>query len=531
VGQLAWFGSLLLIAALLPPKSFGSVAVAMVMVQVAWLIVGSGTRGSFITSGSPLTRAQIERTVAQNTACGLAIGLAIAALAGPLVSVLSPGADVDAMRALALSICLYGLSIVPLALLQRAMRFRLHASVNAGAALLASALAVLAAVAGLGVWALVLRQLLFQGLLGALAWAAARRLVPAAAADAPPARREPVAWWFFVLSVVAFLAYNVDYVLVGRLTDVTQVGLYALAFSIAFAPVTQVAWQVGKVLFASTARADDPAAVAARAARAAGVISGVGYNYRWAPLVRYAKQLIDAGELGEITNYRGRFFSMYGSDPLGLLSWRFKLDEGGYGVTSDLLSHAVDLAHMLIGPITRVVGTTATFIAERPLPVPGQGTHYGRGAAGDRTGPVTNEDYAGMLCEFANGVRGTFEASRTIVGPESQMAFDVHGTRGAVGWNLEKLNELQLYRLTDDPGSGYTTVYGGERFPYHGHFVPGSANGIGFEDLVVIEDYEFCRSVVEGRTHSPGFEDALAWVNVQAALLRSVESGRWEDVG
>ena len=106
---------------------------------------------------------------------------------------------------------------------------------------------------------------------------------------------------------------------------------------------------------------------------------------------------------------------------------------------------------------------------------------------------MTNEDYAGMLCEFASGARGTFESSRTIIGPESQMAFDVHGTRGAAGWNLEKLNELQLYRLTDDLGSGYTTVFGGDRFPYHGHFVPGSANGIGFEDLVVIEDYEFCR--------------------------------------
>ena len=56
---------------------------------------------------------------------------------------------------------------------------------------------------------------------------------------------------------------------------------------------------------------------------------GVGYNYRWAPLVQYAKQLIDAGELGEITNYRGRFFSMYGADPMGLLSWRFMLDEAG----------------------------------------------------------------------------------------------------------------------------------------------------------------------------------------------------------
>ena len=104
---------------------------------------------------------------------------------------------------------------------------------------------------------------------------------------------------------------------------------------------------------------------AEKAARVAGVRSGVGYNYRWAPLVRYASQLIADGRLGEITNYRGRFFSTYGSDPLGLLSWRFLVDEGGYGATSDLLSHSVDLAHMLIGPIARVSGTTATFISER----------------------------------------------------------------------------------------------------------------------------------------------------------------------
>ncbi len=269
---------------------------------------------------------------------------------------------------------------------------------------------------------------------------------------------------------------------------------------------------------------------AERAVRRAGVISGAGYNYRWAPLVRYAAQLIADGELGQITNYRGRFFSMYGCDPLGLLSWRFKLDEGGHGVTSDLLSHAVDLAHMLIGPISRVVGTTATFIPRRPVAVAGGGTHYGRGAPGDPTEAVTNEDYAGMLCEFANGARGSFEASRTIVGPESQMAFDVHGTKGAAAWNLERLNELALYRLTDDLGSGYTTVYGGERFPYHGNFVPGSANGIGFEDLVVIEDYEFCRSVAEDRPHDPGFEAALALVSVQAALLESARTGSWEPV-
>jgi predicted dehydrogenase len=261
---------------------------------------------------------------------------------------------------------------------------------------------------------------------------------------------------------------------------------------------------------------------AARAARAAGAITGVGYNYRWAPLVQYARQLIADGRLGRITNYRGRFFSMYGSDPLNPLSWRYRLDQAGHGVSTDLLSHAVDLAHMLLGPITRVVGTTETFIRERPLSA--GDSHY-------RRGPVTNEDYTGMLCEFSGGARGTFEASRTIVGPESQMAFEVYGTQGALGWNLERLNELQVYLVEDELHTGYRTVFGGERFPYHGSFVPGSANGIGFEDLVVIEDLEFLRAVAEERPHQPSFDEALAFCDVQAALLKSAASGRWEAVG
>jgi predicted dehydrogenase len=295
--------------------------------------------------------------------------------------------------------------------------------------------------------------------------------------------------------------------------------------------LVEAAAAAGKHVFCEKPVGGTPAQTvrAEKAARDAGVISAVGYNYRWAPLVRHAARLIADGRLGEITNYRGRFFSMYGSDPLGVLSWRFLTDQAGHGVTTDLLSHSVDLAHMLLGPITRVVGTMETFIRERPLPSDA-GTHYGRGTAGDPTGAVTNEDYAGMLCEFASGARGTFEASRAIVGPESQNAFEVYGTKGALAWNLEKLNELQVYLPEDGLETGYRTVFGGDRFPYHGNFVPGSANGIGFEDLVVIEDYEFCRSVAEGRPHRPGFEEAVAWVGVQAALLRSVETERWEPV-
>jgi predicted dehydrogenase len=268
---------------------------------------------------------------------------------------------------------------------------------------------------------------------------------------------------------------------------------------------------------------------AAAAVRAAGVITGVGYNYRFAPLVRYVKQLLEQGDLGEVTAYRGRFFSTYGSDPLGVLSWRFLFDQGGFGASSDLLSHAVDLAHMLVGPIVRVIGTRATFVTERPLPGPG-GTHYGRGAAGDPTGTVTNEDYAALLVEFADGTPGTFEASRALVGPEAQMGFDLYGTRGAAAWDLERLNELRLYLQGDEPHTGYTTVLGGERFPYHGRFVPGSGIGIGFEDLIAIEDFEFLEAVARGEPHEPGFEDAVRAVAVQDALVRSWSSGRWEEV-
>ncbi len=275
-----------------------------------------------------------------------------------------------------------------------------------------------------------------------------------------------------------------------------------------------------------------------KAAREAGIITGVGYNYRWAPLVMYARQLIEQGTLGEITNYRGRFFSMYGSDPLGLLSWRFEHDGAGYGVSSDILSHSMDLAMMLNGPITELVGMAETFITERPLPKPGEGTHYDRGAPGDPTGPVTNEDYAGCMVRFANGSVGTFESSRAIVGPQSQMAFEIYGTKGSLSWNLETMNEMQIF-LANDPDKpaedgvihdGYTTVYAGDRYPFHGAFVPGDANSIGYEDLKVIEDLHFLEAVATGVQHQPGFAEAIDYVSAQAALIRSWESGSWEKV-
>lgn len=307
--------------------------------------------------------------------------------------------------------------------------------------------------------------------------------------------------------------------------------VYVAAPNMLHVEAVQAAAAAGKPVFCEKPVGGRPPDVlrAAKAASAAGIVNGVGYNYRWAPLVRYAHELLSAGALGEITNYRGRFFSMYGADPLGVNSWRFQIDEGGYGVTSDLLSHAVDMALMLAGPIVSVTGTIHTYITERPMPTT-DSSHYGRGDAEDPMLSVTNEDYAAMLVVFRNGARGTFESSRTIVGPESQMAFDVHGTDGALGWNLERLNELRLYRRQSDRSTGYTTILGGDRFGHHGAFVPGAGNSIGFEDMVAIEDHEFCSAVSEGRAFTPSLVDALAAAEVQDALLRSARSGHWEDV-
>jgi predicted dehydrogenase len=276
----------------------------------------------------------------------------------------------------------------------------------------------------------------------------------------------------------------------------------------------------------------DPQATAAmeRAARLAGVITGCGYNYRWVPLVQHVRRLIDEGRLGQLTHYRGRFFSMYGRDRLGLLSWRYLQEEAGYGVLSDLMSHAIDMAQFLCGPIARVVAVKETFVRERPLPVAGATTHYARGRPGDPTGRVTNEDYVGALVEFANGVRGTLETDRSIFGPQSSMAFELNGSKGAASWDHEKLNQLRLYLPEEQPTDGFIEVLAGDTLPNQGHIVPGAGNSLGYEDLKLIEAYEFLSSVAAGRAHSPGFGDALANASVAQAMVRSWSSGRWEDV-
>jgi predicted dehydrogenase len=260
------------------------------------------------------------------------------------------------------------------------------------------------------------------------------------------------------------------------------------------------------------------------------IVTSVGFNYRWAPMVQHARKLIVAGELGTITHYHGRFLNGYAGDPMGFLSWRFEAEQG-LGTLGDLASHVIDMAHFLAGPVARLTANREVFIHERPIPTPGVGTHYDVATGDEAMGPVTNEDYVSALVRFRSGAQGILEACRVINGAKAEMSFEVHGTRGALKWNLESMNRLLVQRRTEDPArDGYTELLSGPAHPFHGSFNPAGGLALGYDDLKVIEAFKFLESVANGVLGEPGFRDALAVARVQEAIIRSWDSERWEPV-
>jgi O-antigen/teichoic acid export membrane protein len=259
VGQSFWFGSLLVLAAMLPPRAFGTVTVGLLMVTAATRLMEAGTRGSIIVARD-LSRSQVTTALALNVAAGLALGGIIVFLSGPIASGFAHGGDPRVLRALGLSVVFYAPAIVPLALLEKRFQFKRRASVQAGATITASTIAVLAAVLGASVWALVIRQVLFQALLAILGWVAARRMLPPPAGESQPRRWDRLkrkgAFAFLLFSLTDFIVFNADYLTVGHFTNTTQLGLYSLAFTVAFAPVTQLSAQIGSVLFPAAAASD-----------------------------------------------------------------------------------------------------------------------------------------------------------------------------------------------------------------------------------------------------------------------------------
>jgi predicted dehydrogenase len=282
--------------------------------------------------------------------------------------------------------------------------------------------------------------------------------------------------------------------------------------------------------------ASDTAAVAAHA-RAAGVITSIGYNYRHVPAVERVRELIAAGELGRITNVRAVFFNSYAAEPNGALSWRFRRDLAGSGALGDLLSHVVDLMQYVVAPIEAVSSLLSTVHTRRPVLPMGSATHFAVIEDGEM-GEVENDDYAAALVRFADrsagprtgGAVGTLEASRVIVGPHCGLGFEIYGTEGSAAWNFEQMNELQLCLGRGGANHGYTTVLGNAALGDYARFQPGPGNSMSYDDLKVIEAKKFLVAVGGGEQRNSTLEEAHADAEVIAAAAASAQDGAWHSV-
>lgn len=264
----------------------------------------------------------------------------------------------------------------------------------------------------------------------------------------------------------------------------------------------------------------------AQAAASRGLVTAVGFNYRHAPAIAKARELVASGAIGAITNVRASFFADYSADPAGALTWRFQRERAGSGVLGDLLSHAADLVQFIAGRIDAVTALTSTVIAERPLPRGDAASHFSNGGADDPRGRVENEDYAALLVRLESGAVGTLDASRVAVGPRAEYSVEIYGTGGSLRWNFERLNELELA----DDVSGYRRVMAAPGFGEFARFQPGAGTSMGFDDLKTIEASLFLKSVAEGIQYAPSAVDAWSAAEVVDAALESASSGQWRTV-
>lgn len=258
-GQISWFGSLIILGILLDPRAFGTVAAGLVLINAALPLLGAGTSGTLVSTRN-LAPGQIWSSIRLNLLIASALVFVLVGFAGPIVGLVAEGGDPSVLRWLSLAVVFHALTITPMALLKKTMRFGKHTLADVGAYTGAGVLAVATALAGGGVWALVVRLVLYQALLASIAIFFSRRmLAPSGVAELEAeegdARRG--GGWFLLLAVTQFAASNADYVVVGRLEGAEQLGLYSLGFTLAFAPLRQFSWQVGRVLFAASAATEE----------------------------------------------------------------------------------------------------------------------------------------------------------------------------------------------------------------------------------------------------------------------------------
>jgi len=267
----------------------------------------------------------------------------------------------------------------------------------------------------------------------------------------------------------------------------------------------------------------------AQAAADTDAMAGVAFNFRAVPALRYAKQLIDDGVLGEIHHVRAKYLQDWLVDPEAPWSWRNDEEMAGSGALGDLGAHTVDAIQWLVDDVARVSGQLKTFVDERPV--------EGQDARGDSVGheegaqtetrPVTVDDAYTANVELQNGAIGTIEASRFATGRKNDHKIEIEGSKGSLRYDHERLNELEVLR---EDGRGYETILVTDADdPYIDRWWP-PGHIIGWEHTFVHENYEFLTALEAGEQFQPDFQTGLQVQQVLGAIAESDETGAWVQV-
>jgi predicted dehydrogenase len=262
------------------------------------------------------------------------------------------------------------------------------------------------------------------------------------------------------------------------------------------------------------------------AVQQAGVVHSVNLNYRAIPAIRYARELIDQGAIGEIVGIRGTFLQEWGLDPSIPRSWKFERARAGGGPMLSLGCHLVDLIHFLVESIVEVVATTSTQITSRPLPT-GRDTYVAEAGPAEMA-PVDIEDSGSFLLKTASGVTGVLELSRIHSGRQNFCTLEISGTDGAIAFDYERLNELQVSNR-NNPGGGFTRIIVGPAQDGGLVWTLGGL-GVGFAETIIVHFRELMEAIDTGAQASPSFADGLRAQEVIHAALVSAETGAWETV-
>jgi predicted dehydrogenase len=246
----------------------------------------------------------------------------------------------------------------------------------------------------------------------------------------------------------------------------------------------------------------------------------VSFNYRFIPAIRLAREMIQAGDLGDILHFRTRYTDDTLADPATPHTWRQEKRRAGSGVVGDIASHVLDLARFLVGELKGVAGLSRIVVPRRPVATRSR-----------QTKAVDVEDiYEGIL-EFANGAMGTLEVSTFCLGRKNYLTFEVNGTQGSICFNLERLNELEVFRVEPKirRDRGFKTVLVTDAdHPYGGIWWP-PGHILGWEHTFVHQLHHLVKAIVGQEPVTPIAADFYdGYVNaIQCdALLQAAKTGR-----